>query len=173
MCIFALCPQQEFWAWELRISRVFFKFDGGFNFFENVKKTEQLRAPFSSAITENEKNGFFLVFGYFWQKYWSQGDQISPSLSHQYYLLITYKYYAFLTNELELGFVGSIVQLHSDLLQRRVDCSEDLFWRSNIVKKAAFLKLWFTLKAYYFWCDCFNPLLRFQFERQIGPNKLS
>ncbi len=35
--------QREFRLWNLRILRVFFKFDGGFIFFEIVKKTEQLR----------------------------------------------------------------------------------------------------------------------------------
>ncbi len=33
----------------LRISRAFFKFDGGFDFFDNVKKTEKIQVRFSSA----------------------------------------------------------------------------------------------------------------------------
>ena len=52
-------PNENFAFENLRILRVFSKFDGGLDFFENVKKTEQLRAPFSSAIAEDQKNFFF------------------------------------------------------------------------------------------------------------------
>ncbi len=36
-------PNENFAFGNLRISRVFFKFDGGFIFFQNGKKTEELR----------------------------------------------------------------------------------------------------------------------------------
>ena len=40
------------------IQEFFLKFHGGLIFFENVKKTEQLQAPLSSAIAEDKKYFF-------------------------------------------------------------------------------------------------------------------
>ncbi len=54
--------QQEFWAWEAPYFKSFFHISRRFNFFENVKKTEQLRAPFSSANTETKK----MIYFFFW-----------------------------------------------------------------------------------------------------------
>ncbi len=48
----AKCPGENFAFRNLRISRVFSKFDGGFNYFEIVKKTEQLQFPCTSANAE-------------------------------------------------------------------------------------------------------------------------
>ena len=47
------CPGENFAFRNLRISRVFSKFDGGFNYFEIVKKTEQLQIPCTSANAED------------------------------------------------------------------------------------------------------------------------
>ena len=58
------CPGENFVFGNLRISRVFSKFDGGFNYFEIVKKPEQLQIPCSSANAEDSKKIFlrFLLF---------------------------------------------------------------------------------------------------------------
>ena len=59
--------QREFRLWNLRISRVFSKFDGGFNFFENVKKTEEIQAPLLLRKCGGSKKYLFFIFYYFWQ----------------------------------------------------------------------------------------------------------
>ncbi len=57
-------PNKNFKLVKLRILRVFFKFHGGFTFFENVQK-KGTRAPFFSAITEEPKKGFFSFLAIF------------------------------------------------------------------------------------------------------------
>ncbi len=58
-------------------------------FFKMSKKRSNYESSVFLRIYVGEKRPF-LVFGYFWQKYWSEVDQISPSFSHQYYLQILF-----------------------------------------------------------------------------------
>ena len=55
-------PNENFASGNLRISRVFFKFDGGFNFFQNGKKTEQLRELRVPPQMRRTQKKFFLRF---------------------------------------------------------------------------------------------------------------
>ncbi len=82
-------PNENFAFENLRILRVFSKFDGGFEFFENVKKTEQLRAPFSSAIAEDPKK-YRLTFLTVFDKSTGHKD---TKFCPEYIISITYKSY--------------------------------------------------------------------------------
>ena len=71
--------QREFRLWEPPYFESFFKIWRRLLF---VKKTEQIQVPFFLRKYGGPPKILFFVFDNFWQKCWSLGDQILPSLSH-------------------------------------------------------------------------------------------
>ncbi len=71
-------PNKNFDFENLHISRVFPKFDGGLKM---SKKRSNYELRFPPQLWRTQKK--LSIFGYFWEQYWSQGDQILPSFLHQ------------------------------------------------------------------------------------------
>ena len=65
-------PQREFRPWEPPHFESLFQISRSF---QNVVNAEDTQLRFSSAIMEEAKKIVVSIFDYFWQKYWSQGDQ--------------------------------------------------------------------------------------------------